>query len=102
MLTGTPVVQRLTRLLSSAPEGKATAAGTQTVDQEVQPAEPQRTPSAQQETQTAEPEADASCEAALRAENEQLLSLARKQDAMLAGLQADLEVRVDLSVLAND
>ena len=63
-------------------------AETQTEDEE---SEPQRQASAQQETQTAAVE-DLSTEDALRAENEQLLVLARKQDAMLAGLQTDLEV----------
>ena len=75
----------------AAAQPAITASATQTEGQESAPPEPQRSESDQQETQTNEPEGQAT-EAALRAENEQLLSLARKQDGMLAGLQRDLEV----------
>ena len=85
-------VQRLTRLLSQAPESPVQeAAATQTDGTEHDSKEPvfSSTPPTSMQPGNVDQFAR---DDALRQENEQLLLLARKQDGMLAGLQTDLEV----------
>ena len=85
-------MQRLTRLLSQAPESPSQeAASTQTDGTEHDSKEPAVSSAPLPSLHPGNVDQFARDDA-LRQENEQLLLLARKQDGMLAGLQTDLEV----------
>ena len=95
-------MQRLTRLLSQAPESPSRAAATTQTEGNEHVVETTEAATASAPPASKQPaNGSLARDDALREENEQLLLLARKQDGMLAGLQADLEVSTSCSVQAR-